>query len=208
MREIVTVTKIFDYEELSDMAKVVAKENVGNDLIETRNTYEFTEIIENNLYNTFKNSDLKIQYSLSYCQGDGFNTYGKVDLEDFFKALRNTKNFKNLFTYKQELYLLELKEYLNLEIPYNNRYCYSVVDRMDIAGERSCELDYYEQEYDMELLEYFEEVFKKFFNKINNYFEKLGYEFFYELGEDELIYNLYYEYTFYEDGSIYSSWRE
>ena len=208
MREIVTVTKIFDYEELSDMAKVVAKENVGNDLIETRNTYEFTEIIENNLYDTFKNSDLKIQYSLSYCQGDGFNTYGKVDLEDFFKALRNTKNFKNSFTYKQELYLLELKEYLNLEIPYNNRYCYSVVDRMDIAGERSCELDYYEQEYDMELLEYFEEVFKKFFNKINNYFEKLGYEFFYELGEDELIYNLYYEYTFYEDGSIYSSWRE
>lgn len=208
MREIVTVTKIFDYEELSDMAKIVAKENVGNDLIETRNTYEFTEIIENNLYDTFKNSDLKIQYSLSYCQGDGFNTYGKVDLEDFFKALRNTKNFKNSFTYKQELYLLELKEYLNLEIPYNNRYCYSVVDRMDIAGERSCELDYYEQEYDMELLEYFEEVFKKFFNKINNYFEKLGYEFFYELGEDELIYNLYYEYTFYEDGSIYSSWRE
>lgn len=208
MREIVTVTKVFDYEELSDMAKAVAKENVGNDLIETRNTYEFTEIIENNLYDTFKNSDLKIQYSLSYCQGDGFNTYGKVDLEDFFKALRNTKNFKNSFTYKQELYLLELKEYLNLEIPYNNRYCYSVVDRMDIAGERSCELDYYEQEYDMELLEYFEEVFKKFFNKINNYFEKLGYEFFYELGEDELIYNLYYEYTFYEDGSIYSSWRE
>ena len=187
MKEIVIVTKVFDYEELSDMAKVVAKENVGNDLIETRNTYEFTEIIENNLYDTFKNSDLKIQYSLSYCQGDGFNTYGKVDLEDFFKALRNTKNFKNSFTYKQELYLLELKEYLNLEIPYNNRYCYSVVDRMDIAGERSCELDYYEQEYDMELLEYFEEVFKKFFNKINNYFEKLGYEFFYELGEDELI---------------------
>ena len=208
MKEVVTVTKVFDYEELSDMAKAVAKENVGNDLIETRNTYEFTEIIENNLYDTFKNSDLKIQYSLSYCQGDGFNTYGKVDLEDFFKALRNTKNFKNSFTYKQELYLLELKEYLNLKIPYNNRYCYSVVDRMDIAGERSCELDYYEQEYDMELLEYFEEVFKKFFNKINNYFEKLGYEFFYELGEDELIYNLYYEYTFYEDGSIYSSWRE
>lgn len=106
------------------------------------------------------------------------------------------------------MYLLELKEYLNLEIPYNNRYCYSVVDRMDIAGERSCELDYYEEEYDMELLEYFEEVFKKFFNKVNNHFEKLGYEFFYELGEDELIYNLYYEYTFYEDGSIYSSWRE
>lgn len=208
MREIITVEKVFDYEELSAMAQAVAKENVGNDLVETRNTYEFTEMVENDLYDAFKNSDLKIQYSLSYCQGDGFNTYGKVDLGDFFKALRNTKNFKNSFTHKQELCLLELVDYINLEIPYNNRYCYSVVDRMEIANEWSCELDYYEEEYDMELLEYFEEVFKKFFNKVNNHFEKLGYEFFYELGEDELIYNLYYEYTFYEDGSIYSSWRE
>lgn len=208
MREIITVEKVFDYEELSAMAQAVAKENVKEDLLEMRYTEDFTESVMYEINTLFKNSELSIQYDLSYSQGDGFNTYGKVDLEDFFKALRDTKNFKNSFTYKQELYLLELKEYLNLEIPYNNRYCYSVVDRMDIAGERSCELDYYEQEYDMELLEYFEEVFKKFFNKINNYFEKLGYEFFYELGEDELIYNLYYEYTFYEDGSIYSSWRE
>lgn len=208
MREIITVEKVFDYEELSAMAQAVAKENVKEDLLEMRYTEDFTESVMYEINTLFKNSELSIQYDLSYSQGDGFNTYGKVDLEDFFKALRDTKNFKNSFTYKQELYLLELKEYLNLEIPYNNRYCYSVVDRMDIAGERSCELDYYEEEYDMELLEYFEEVFKKFFNKVNNHFEKLGYEFFYELGEDELIYNLYYEYTFYEDGSIYSSWRE
>lgn len=94
MREIITVEKVFDYEELSAMAQAVAKENVKEDLLEMRYTEDFTESVMYEINTLFKNSELSIQYDLSYSQGDGFNTYGKVDLEDFFKALRDTKTLK------------------------------------------------------------------------------------------------------------------
>ena len=35
----------------------------------------------------FPNSNLKVEYSLNYCQGDGLNIYGELNIKDILKYL-------------------------------------------------------------------------------------------------------------------------
>lgn len=68
--------KVFTFPELNGEAKEKAKEWYLND--ETL-SWELTDSYESDLSCIFPNSDLKVQWSLSYCQGDGVNIYGSVN---------------------------------------------------------------------------------------------------------------------------------
>lgn len=79
--------KVFTFPELNGEAKEKAKEWYLND--ETL-SWELTDSYESDLSCIFPNSDLKVQWSLSYCQGDGVNIYGSVNMEDIFSLPQNT----------------------------------------------------------------------------------------------------------------------
>ena len=78
--EIVTKEyNVYDFSELSEDAKEKAKQWYLDDDFRPS---EFTEIYEQDLQNIFPDSELKLQYSLRYCQGDGLNIYGNLDVNN------------------------------------------------------------------------------------------------------------------------------
>lgn len=81
MDKYVKEIKAYTFPELTGEAKEKAKEWYLND--ETL-SWELTNNYESDLSCIFPNSDLKVQWSLSYCQGDGVNIYGSVNMEDNF----------------------------------------------------------------------------------------------------------------------------
>jgi hypothetical protein len=62
----------------------------------------------------FGENDLQVQYSLGYCQGDGFNIYGEIDAESIFKCLENNNGGTQLAEFKDVLTDKEKKTILHL----------------------------------------------------------------------------------------------
>lgn len=172
---------VYDYSELSSEAKEAVKQWYIDD--DTRNEI-FTESIDNFLSENFKNSDLKVQYSLGYCQGDGLNIYGDLNLLDMIDKI----SFDD-FTEKEKRFILwAVTNYnQNIKIPSNNHYCYCIADRADFR---------YDIEYDMEVdkirdinykaLEKFEAACIKYFENLCGEYEEAGYKYFYEPDEAEI----------------------
>ena len=80
MKEITRIEKIYDFDELSDNAKETARREY---LDHFRDADDYSTFCIDDLANNhFPNSDLEVQFSLSSCQGDGFNIYGKMKLSD------------------------------------------------------------------------------------------------------------------------------
>lgn len=67
-------TMVYNFNELSDKAKEKVKEWYLNGQ-DAEFFYEDSMAYINEL---FPNSELDIQFSLGYCQGDGFNIYGEI----------------------------------------------------------------------------------------------------------------------------------
>jgi hypothetical protein len=118
MKTIIKEIKAYEFKELSPSAKEKVKEWYLSD--EIRNDIFYEDCILQ-LQELFKKSDLKIQYSLNYCQGAGFNIYGKLNLYDFLEVWKNDN------TTEKELmeYYLEKTDNIYYEFEQNNRYCYS-----------------------------------------------------------------------------------
>jgi hypothetical protein len=116
MRNLIEVITVYDYEELSEDAKIQVKQNY----LETLDPIFFTEEVEEALRNLFPNSELKVQYSLSHCQGDGFNIYGDFYFEDFLPYWKASDGDKDTI----KLCLEHVDEAYTLR--YNYRYSYSM----------------------------------------------------------------------------------
>ena len=173
----VTITKkinLYEYNELDEKAKEQAKQ----DFLETRCELDgdmFTEIAMEIVGNYFQFTDgLEIQYSLASCQGDGVNIYGKFDLQ----------NVEGLEWLKSEVDSFELKQ--------NYRYCYSLksqtetetVDEIISEFERASDREIKDWQV-MEIRKMVETVFEKL-KKAEREIEKYGYEFFYEVSDEEM----------------------
>lgn len=173
----VTITKkinLYEYNELSEKAKERAKQ----DFLETRCELDgdmFTEIAMEIVGNYFQFTDgLEIQYSLASCQGDGVNIYGKFDLQ----------NVEGMEWLKLEVDNFELKQ--------NYRYCYSLksqtetetVDEIISEFERASDKEIADWQV-MEIRKMVETVFEKL-KKAEREIEKYGYDFFYEVSDEEM----------------------
>lgn len=102
MDKYVKEIKAYTFPELTGEAKEKAKEWYLND---ESLSWELTNNYESDLSCIFPNSDLKVQWSLSYCQGDGVNIYGSVNMEDIFVLLLSSKlNAASSVTLKQVFY--------------------------------------------------------------------------------------------------------
>lgn len=182
--------KVYKYNELSDEAKEKAKEWYLNG----QESFIFTDMCKEDLYNLFGKNNLDVQYSLSYCQGDGFNIYGTIDAESIFNCLENHnggtqfEKFEDVLTAEEKKIILAYAEECGaINLPMNNRYGYSLADYIDIAEDWTWRLecaDYTEIKEDV--LDKFEKLVRNIFYTICNGYEKWGYDYFYEVSDEDM----------------------
>lgn len=201
MRKAIIEKEIYKFEELSEEAQ--------NRIIENEREYwqdDFELCVQDFIEANFPNSDLNYQFSLSYCQGDGFNFYGKIDIKDIVKIV-------SLSVPEIEI-LNDIDDYLSFKKHYNTKYCYSMTfnDYFNIDNILAdIEYDY---NANPELFNYsfkiYENVLKKilnrlhnFFNKEENNFENLGYDMIYPSIESCIADCVFADYEYFENGDIF-----
>lgn len=185
--------KVYKYNELTDEAKEKAKQwylDGQSDL-----SFIFTEDCEMDLENLFGKNDLEVEYSLGYCQGDGFNIYGEINAENIFDCLEKhnggtqLKEFENLLTDKEKRTILcYQKECNNIKLPQNGRYGYCMADYIDIVDDWTYDLEEYScfSNINKDVLEKFEYMVKEMFGKLCKDYEEAGYKFFYEINDEDM----------------------
>lgn len=193
-----TITKkinLYTYDELNENAK----EKVKQWYLEGLEVDFFTSMCIEELHaEGFKNSDLKLQFSLNYCQGDGLNIYGYLYLDEALEVLKdnfNDKEYKRLSFY--------LKDVPAYEMPRNNRYEYCMAKYID-AKELIEEYNESYRDIDHKLINRFNDLLIIYFAKKSVHFEKSGYSYFYEVNKDDLKdFCNDNDFQFTENGEIY-----
>jgi hypothetical protein len=209
MRTVTVNYDVYKFNELSESAK----ETVKRWYLDNQDTFIFTEDVKQDLYNLFGKNNLDVQYSLAYCQGDGFNIYGSIDAESIFNCLEKHNGgtqlakFENMLTEKEKKTILNYsKECYMIELPMNRHYCYSLADYIDILEDWSWKLENYSyyKNINTETLKKFEKLVRGIFSELCSCYEKWGYEFFYEISDEDLeeICEAN-EWEFTEDGTIF-----
>lgn len=200
---------VYRYNELSDEAK----EKVKQWYLDGQYPEYFTNTCEEDLYNLFGENDLKVEYSLGYCQGDGFNIYGKINARNIFECLEKhnggtqLEQFENMLTEKEKRTILNYaNECGEIELPHNGRYCYCMVNQTDIANEWEYQLYNYSMYRDIntEVLKKFELMVHGIFECLCKDYEKNGYAYFYEIDDEDLEELCEAnDYEFLEDGTVF-----
>lgn len=209
MKTVAVEYKVYKYNELSNEAK----EKVKQWYLEGQEPFIFTEMVNDDLYNLFGKNNLDVQYSLGYCQGDGLNIYGEISAEDIFNCLEKhnggtqLEKFENMLTEKEKKTILAYAKECNaIKLPMNNRYCYSLADYIDIAEDWGYDLENYSgySNINTEALNKFENLVKGIFTELCRSYENWGYEYFYEIEEEELEEVCEANgYEFLEDGTVF-----
>lgn len=108
MRLVNVTYKIYEFSELSEDVKTKVKEWYLNNFYQNE---EFSDMCKEELSHRFPKSDLKVQYSLSYCQGDGLNVY-----------ITLPQNYRYAYCMVDRIDLAEEWEYILTEItpPFKN----------------------------------------------------------------------------------------
>lgn len=212
MRIQTDVYKVYNYSELSSEAKEVAEAEVKERTMYLKDEFLYEYIMENLKY-LFPRSHLKVQYSLSYRKGDGLNIYGEFSTDDLLNYIQMNGNGRKIaLDFNIDVKKLKrIKHYLfqtyyHIPVPENkSRYSYDYSDRIDIAEDIKCTL-LYDLQYrcvDIELIDDIENIVKNIFHGLNSQWEHRGYEYLYNVTEDDLT-----DYEFYEDGKIYGRIEE
>ena len=185
--------KVYNFSELSEDAKEKVKQWYLDDDFRP---CEFENIYTEDLRYLFNNSDLKLQFSLSYCQGDGLNIYGKLDLMDVFTAIRDTEHSGDLFEQYKDLFSEHeqktIEAYMEVcgrevELPYNRHYCYCIHDGVDFADDWIESLEYCRyKNIQIDTIRKMEKLVGRMFENLSATYEKYGYDYFYN-ADDEVV---------------------
>ena len=185
--------KVYNFSELSEDAKEKVKQWYLDDDFRP---CEFENIYTEDLKYLFNNSDLKLQFSLSYCQGDGLNIYGKLDLMDVFTAIRDTEHSGDLFEQYKDLFSEHeqktIEAYMEVcgrevELPYNRHYCYCIDGRVDFADDWIELLEYCRyKNIQIDTIRKMEKLVGRMFENLSATYEKYGYDYFYN-ADDEVV---------------------
>lgn len=191
-------TMVYNFNELSDNAKEKVKEWYLNGQ-DAEFFYEDSMAYINEL---FPNSELDIQFSLGYCQGDGFNIYGEISFFDLMK------NLKNKFTEKEKKFLewaFNESGINSYTMRMNNHYCYCNAFLHEFTENVFYELDYYRmRNIKKDILDKFNTEARYYIGHICKEFENDGYNYFYEVSNEELEdWADANGYEFTENGNIY-----
>lgn len=198
-----TISKSYDiytYGELSSGAK----EQVKAWYLEGQDTDTFSDEVMDILESSYGLMNLKPQYSLGYCQGDGFCLVGQINVQN---EILDNKNFRAIalkdFSEQDIKVLKSMADdgCSSIDFEHNN-YMYYHKHSVKIF------YDTYWSQMEEEFTDYIEEKIVK--NIIDWYmeecdkFEESGYSYFYEIDDDELEDICDSNgYTFLEDGTIF-----
>lgn len=83
MKEITIIG--YKYNELAEKVQQNLKEKIAHSW---EYMDDFNWEIQDVICNEFPNSDIKVQWSLDYCQGDGVNLYGVLDYKDAIEFIK------------------------------------------------------------------------------------------------------------------------
>ena len=197
---------VFTYDELSDQAKETAREKVRDSILQWRgdDSDVFTDSCGTTLNELFPNSDLNVQYSLSYCQGDGLNTSGKLKVDDLLNVdltayPLNGSGIKPLEDKEAIKATCEKADVTSIDLPENRRYCYSMADRIEVVPYYDVDLT----DEETALLSELEKFAQDVMGRINSQLEHDGYDWFYEVTDEDIADEIEIrEYEFTEDGEI------
>lgn len=184
-RTVTTSYGVYTYDELSPKAK----ERVKQMFLDWRGEDGdiFKENCENSLAEMFPNSDLTVQYSVSYSQGDGFNTYGTLSIKDLLNAdvskyPLNDSGITALANKDAILAACDKADVYDIDLEENRRYGYSLADRLEVVPNDDENLT----DEDTALLSDLENFAREVMEAINSKFENNGYNYFYEMSEEEV----------------------
>lgn len=187
MKEITRIEKVYDFNELSD----TAKENARRAYLESfRESDMYCEICECRFEQDFPNSDLKVEYSLSYCQGDGLNIYGNFRVKDIINFVRKYhEDYDTLLDKSQKRFLNYLeKQDIIIRNNGNSYYSYYTSKAEDVRY--YIELDFegnYYRDIPYDTINYLANMFDDCFKEYCKTMEEEGYDFFYNVDDEEII---------------------
>lgn len=74
----------------------------------------------------------------------------------------------------------------DIEIPYNSRYCYSLADRIEFSYEWEDSLSQCGiRDINFDIILKFQATLQEFFGNLNRYWEKFGYDFLYNITDED-----------------------
>lgn len=190
----------YEYNELGEKAKEVVKQWYLND--PSRATM-LTEDFQNMFLNYFfPNSNLKVQWSLSSCQGDGVNIYGDLQLIEIINYIKNWNPEEHTYKYAYsptevftEAELKTIEGYVKNEhtsvaittIPENRRYCYCTSSSIELVEDLIEDLEFYDVEnIDRDLIRCFEQEVISIIGNMCAEMQSYGYNYLNDCEEEEL----------------------
>lgn len=209
MKEVTMGFNVYRFEELNEEAKEVVKQWY----LDGQDSSNFNDILKYELDLFFPNSELKANYSLNYCQGDGVNIHGIISLKDVleFSTLHQLNEFypkmKEVFTEKEiktlNFYFKQISD-STIELPQTRGYaCSAVMAYVEANLIESLEYDKI-RDINKKLIKKFEKFFIESLMILTKEFEERGYDFFYEISKEDLQeYCESNDYWFYENGEFY-----
>ena len=140
MKQVTKVFEVYRYEELSTSAK----NKVNKYFIEhIRDTDSFIAICEWRLGIILPNSTLDVEYQLDYCQGDYFNFYGEIDLNDILNQIiakltpKQIRLFKHIIkSWKSTHEIFAKREFYSLNTANDCNIFEGVIGDMEYYGYR------------------------------------------------------------------------
>lgn len=183
MKEITRIETVYDFDELTESAKDNARMKYCESF---REPDMFKECCEERIKEDFPNSELQVEFSLSYCQGDGFNVYGKMHIQDAVKYVLDNK--ADDFDKQEKRFLNYLsQEGFEIKFDCNSRYGYYLNKTMDItyATEDDLEQQYF-RSIPYSTISKFARCLNDLLETMCKKYEKEGYDFFYEVEDDEI----------------------
>ena len=176
MKTITKTYEIYRYHELSEKASDRARQWY---IEHTPESYFYTECCNEQLFYLFPESEVKVSYSLCYCQGDYFSIYGTLYLTDVLEQIQDKftatelKFLNWIFGEFNPYYKLDEKEI-------NYRHIYFTAELID-------ETEYLNyRNIKTEMLEKFDSIALDYLQGICEGYADDGYRYFYEPEEDEM----------------------
>ncbi|MCI9127429.1 MAG: hypothetical protein HFG28_09555 [Eubacterium sp.] len=203
MRKIIETREfnVYKFEELSQDAK----EKVRDWYLEGQSdlSYIFKEDCLERLSGLFPNSNLEVQYSLSYCQGDGFNIYGEIQLDELLEKIAENFTKKEMKFFKWAFNECGT----SFKIEYNRHGEYCICSRNDFMEDIFYEMDnWYFRNIPEKTMEKFNKLAGQYLDNLCKEFEENGYDWFYEISEEDLQeYCETNDYEFLGNGKLYAA---
>lgn len=177
MKTITITENLYEFKELPAKVKEDLKQWF---LGRFRDNDEFT-LKAHDLLEPIGFYDVDITYSLNYCQGDGFSFTGRLGTDDVIKLLKANKTMISDASFTL---FKEYEGYIDIKRRnYNYNHC-RTVGVMALCERYN---DYDETDPTLEkICEDIEEEFLNIYETICHKLEKEGYNYFYEITEEEM----------------------